>query len=306
VGTEVFDKETGDLIGEVLEHNQKLLVAKGGWRGFGNASFLASTHQAPTEYTKGKPGEFKELKLELKLLADVGLAGFPNAGKSTLLSVISSARPKIADYPFTTITPNLGVVDMGQWGDPRDSFVVADVPGLIEGASEGVGLGHEFLRHVERAGLLVHLVEPAPSARTLRDGCQDWNTARNRHVVTGTSARGRCKPLKGRGSLGREPRECGHQTSARFEIARRSSALDVGTQLHQSRGAHARGHRAQRVGGRDERWQVAAITCGANPLGCLRCVVLEQPSEAGDEFGASVVEVDNAIDFGGVQQWQFG
>lgn len=159
VGTEVFDKETGDLIGEVLEHNQKLLVAKGGWRGFGNASFLASTHQAPTEYTKGKPGEFKELRLELKLLADVGLAGFPNAGKSTLLSVISSARPKIADYPFTTITPNLGVVDMGQWGDPRDSFVVADVPGLIEGASEGKGLGHAFLKHLERTRVVLYVLD---------------------------------------------------------------------------------------------------------------------------------------------------
>lgn len=159
VGTQVFDKETGNLIGEVLGHQEKLLVAKGGWRGFGNASFLASTHQAPTEYTKGKMGEYKELNLELKLLADVGLAGFPNAGKSTLLSVISSARPKIADYPFTTITPNLGVVDMGSWGDPRDSFVVADVPGLIEGASEGKGLGHDFLKHLERTRIILYVLD---------------------------------------------------------------------------------------------------------------------------------------------------
>jgi len=159
VGTQVFDALNGEFLGEVLNHNEKLLVAKGGWRGFGNASFLASTHQAPTEYTKGKPGDSRELRLELKLLADVGLAGFPNAGKSTLLSVISSARPKIADYPFTTITPNLGVVDMGLWRDPKDSFVVADVPGLIEGASEGKGLGHAFLKHLERTRVIVYVLD---------------------------------------------------------------------------------------------------------------------------------------------------
>lgn len=158
IGTLVENVETGELIGDVTAEGQRLLVAQGGQGGRGNVRFKSSTNRTPRRATNGTPGESRELHLELKLLADVGLLGFPNAGKSTLISAISSARPKIADYPFTTLYPNLGVVRL----EADRSFVVADVPGLIEGAAEGAGLGIQFLKHVQRTRLLLHLVEIAP------------------------------------------------------------------------------------------------------------------------------------------------
>ena len=158
VGTIVSDADTGEQITELLEHDQKVLLAKGGDGGFGNLHFKSSTNRAPRQKTPGWPGEHLRLKLELRVLADVGLLGMPNAGKSTLIAAISNARPKIADYPFTTLHPNLGVVRVA----PEQSFVVADIPGLIEGAAEGAGLGHLFLRHLQRTRLLLHLVDFAP------------------------------------------------------------------------------------------------------------------------------------------------
>ncbi len=158
VGTIVADAQTGERIAELLEHDQKILLAKGGDGGFGNLHFKSSTNRSPRQKTPGWPGEARKLKLELRVLADVGLLGMPNAGKSTLIAAISNARPKIADYPFTTLHPNLGVVRVG----PERSFVVADVPGLIEGAAEGAGLGHQFLRHLQRTRLLLHMVDLAP------------------------------------------------------------------------------------------------------------------------------------------------
>jgi GTPase len=158
VGTIVADAETGEVLFELLEAGEQILLAKGGDGGFGNMHYKSSTNRAPRQKTPGWPGERRTLKLELKVLADVGLLGMPNAGKSTLIAAISNARPKIADYPFTTLHPNLGVVRVG----PEKSFVVADVPGLIEGASEGAGLGHQFLRHLQRTRVLLHLVDMAP------------------------------------------------------------------------------------------------------------------------------------------------
>jgi GTPase len=158
VGSVITDAETGDVLYELLVPGEKIMIAKGGDGGFGNMRFKSSINRAPRQKTPGWPGERKSLKLELKVLADVGLLGMPNAGKSTLISAISNARPKIADYPFTTLHPNLGVVRVG----PEQSFVVADIPGLIEGASEGAGLGHQFLRHLQRTRLLLHMVDFAP------------------------------------------------------------------------------------------------------------------------------------------------
>ncbi len=158
VGTRVKNEETGELVGELLEHGEELLVARGGERGIGNVHFKSSTNRAPRQFTHGTEGERHLLLLELILLADVGLLGMPNAGKSSLIRKISSARPKVADYPFTTLYPNLGVVSLG-----RDrSFVVADIPGVIEGAAEGAGLGVQFLKHLSRTRLLLHLVDVAP------------------------------------------------------------------------------------------------------------------------------------------------
>ena len=158
MGTVISDEETGQVIAELMVPDEKVLIVKGGDGGFGNLHFKTSTNRAPRQKTPGWPGEQRKLRLELKVLADVGLLGMPNAGKSSLITAISNARPKIAEYPFTTLHPNLGVVRVG----PEQSFVVADIPGLIEGASEGAGLGHLFLRHLQRTHLLLHLIDFAP------------------------------------------------------------------------------------------------------------------------------------------------
>ncbi len=158
VGTIITDAETGEILFELLKPGEVITIAKGGDGGFGNMRFKSAINRAPRQKTPGWPGEKRNLKLELKVLADVGLLGMPNAGKSTLITAISNARPRIADYPFTTLHPNLGVVRVG----PEQSFVVADLPGLIEGASEGAGLGHLFLRHLQRTRLLLHVIDMAP------------------------------------------------------------------------------------------------------------------------------------------------
>lgn len=158
VGTRVTDMETGELMGELLSHGQQLLVAKGGFHGIGNARFKSSTNRAPRQFTPGSMGEERDIHLELILLADVGLLGMPNAGKSSLITKVSSATPKVADYPFTTLHPNLGVVSLGT----GNSFVIADIPGVIEGAAEGAGLGLQFLKHLDRTRLLLHLVDMVP------------------------------------------------------------------------------------------------------------------------------------------------
>jgi GTP-binding protein len=177
VGTTVYDFETGDLIHDFQEPDEEVIIAKGGRGGRGNQHFATSTHQAPREHEPGRAGEERLYRLELKLLADVGLVGYPNAGKSTLISRISAAKPKIADYPFTTLEPNLGVVSVGQEPD-LESFVVADMPGLIEGAHLGSGLGTQFLRHIERTRLLVHLVDVS-DASGRPDPVEDFKVINN-------------------------------------------------------------------------------------------------------------------------------
>ena len=162
VGTVITDKNTGEVIADLDRNGQRALLAKGGTGGLGNLHFKSSTNRAPRQCTPGEPGEERELNLELRVLADVGLLGLPNAGKSTLISAVSNAKPKIADYPFTTLHPHLGVVRVG----PETSFVIADIPGLIEGASEGAGLGHLFLRHLSRTSLLLHVIDVAPVDET--------------------------------------------------------------------------------------------------------------------------------------------
>jgi GTP-binding protein len=177
VGTALYDQETGELVHDFQQPDERLVIAKGGRGGRGNQHFATSTHQAPREHELGRAGEERSYRLELKLLADVGLVGYPNAGKSTLISRISAARPKIADYPFTTLEPNLGVVTVGEEPD-QESFVVADMPGLIEGAHLGSGLGTQFLRHIERTRILVHLVDVS-DASGRPDPVEDFKVINN-------------------------------------------------------------------------------------------------------------------------------
>ncbi len=177
VGTIVYDDDTGEKVYDFSRPDERIVIARGGRGGRGNARFATSVHQAPREHEDGQPGEERSFRLELKLLADVGLAGFPNVGKSTLISRISAARPKIADYPFTTLQPNLGVVVVGQLPDEQ-SFLVADIPGLIEGAHSGAGLGTQFLRHIERTRLLLHLIDVS-DASGRPDPSQDVEVIRN-------------------------------------------------------------------------------------------------------------------------------
>ncbi|QEY59338.1 Obg family GTPase CgtA [Pseudomonas sp. C27(2019)] len=158
VGTTIIDADTQEIIGDLTEDGQRILVAKGGWHGLGNTRFKSSTNRAPRQTSDGKPGELRNLKLEMKVLADVGLLGLPNAGKSSFIRSVSAAKPKVADYPFTTLVPNLGVVSIGRF----KSFVIADIPGVIEGAAEGAGLGIRFLKHLTRTRLLLHIVDLAP------------------------------------------------------------------------------------------------------------------------------------------------
>jgi len=159
LGTVVMDEDTQEVIGEVLQHEQQMLVAQGGRHGLGNSHFKSSTNRAPRQFTRGTPGEARQLLLEMKVLADVGLLGLPNAGKSTFIRSVSSAKPKVADYPFTTLYPNLGVVRI----EADRSFVIADIPGIIEGAAEGAGLGIQFLKHIARTRLLLHIVDVLPA-----------------------------------------------------------------------------------------------------------------------------------------------
>jgi GTP-binding protein len=177
VGTSLYDAETGELVHDFREPDECIIIARGGRGGRGNQHFATSTHQAPREHELGRPGEERSYRLELKLLADVGLVGYPNAGKSTLISRISAARPKIADYPFTTLEPNLGVVTVGEEPE-QQSFVVADVPGLIEGAHLGQGLGVQFLKHIERTRVLAHLVDVS-DASGRPDPVEDFKVINN-------------------------------------------------------------------------------------------------------------------------------
>ncbi len=178
VGTTILDEDTGEVLGDLSVPGQRLIVAQGGFHGLGNARFKSSTNRAPRQTTPGSEGEHRDLKLELKVLADVGLLGLPNAGKSTFIRAVSSATPKVADYPFTTLVPNLGVVNV----EAHRSFVVADIPGLIEGASDGAGLGIRFLKHLTRNRILLHLVDMAPydgANRPTRHcpSCGNWSVS---------------------------------------------------------------------------------------------------------------------------------
>lgn len=187
VGTLVKEVETGEVLADFVEPGQCVLLAKGGRGGHGNSHFVTSVNRAPRKWEVGHPGQVLHLELELKLLADVGIIGFPNVGKSTLISMISAAKPKIADYPFTTLTPNLGVVDVGNYRQ----FVVADIPGLIEGAHKGAGLGLQFLRHVERTQLLLHIVDVSSS--TGRDPVEDYKIITEELKTYSTDLA--CKPV---------------------------------------------------------------------------------------------------------------
>jgi GTP-binding protein len=182
VGTVIVDADSGEAIADLAQHEQRALIAKGGKGGLGNIHFKSSTNRAPRQFTRGEAGESRRLKLELKVLADVGLLGLPNAGKSTFIRAVSAARPKVADYPFTTLHPHLGVARV----DVNRSFVIADIPGLIEGAAEGAGLGHQFLRHLQRTRLLLHIVDLAPmdvdadpvrDAKAIVEELRKYNTA---------------------------------------------------------------------------------------------------------------------------------
>ncbi len=186
VGTSLYDAETGELVHDFKEPDERIIIARGGRGGRGNQHFATSTHQAPREHELGRAGEERSYRLELKLLADVGLVGFPNAGKSTLISRISAARPKIADYPFTTLEPNLGVVTVGEEPE-QQSFVVADVPGLIEGAHLGSGLGVQFLKHIERTRVLAHLVDVS-DASGRPDPVEDFKVINNELASFGNRA----------------------------------------------------------------------------------------------------------------------
>ena len=180
VGTVIRDEETGDLVADLAKDGERALLARGGQGGLGNVHFKSSINRAPRQFTRGEPGESRRLALELRVLADVGLLGLPNAGKSSFIRAVSSARPKVADYPFTTLNPSLGVVRVG-----NSSFVIADIPGLIEGASDGAGLGHQFLRHLARTRLLLHLVDltdddPVRAARTIGAELKKYDAALHR------------------------------------------------------------------------------------------------------------------------------
>ena len=213
-GTAIYDDDTGELLGDLVAVGQETMVARGGRGGLGNTHFKTSTHQAPKHAQKGEPGTEHWLRLELRLIADIGLVGLPNAGKSTLLAGLTAATPKIADYPFTTLEPNLGVMDLGDEDERRPTL--ADVPGLIEGASDGAGLGHAFLRHVERTRVLLHVVDasglsgrdPVQDLHAVREEVKEWNAAMLERpqlvVATKRDALGEDDPLPALVEAGRD------------------------------------------------------------------------------------------------------